>query len=160
MDNNYSNQYANEGYELSWDSAIENDSPEFVILPDGDYDFVVERFERERFNGSEKLPPCWKAVIYLKITAPQGETTVKKDLFLHSKCEGMLCAFFIAIGQRKHGERINMNWNAVVGARGRVKLGTREYNGKKYNEVKRFLEPAANQTYAAPAGSGYVPGKF
>ena len=46
----------NENYavdrELSWDDAIENDGPEFVLLPEGEYDFVVERFDRERHNGS------------------------------------------------------------------------------------------------------------
>lgn len=33
------------GYELGWDSPIENDSPEFILLPDGEaaafgYDLV------------------------------------------------------------------------------------------------------------------------
>ena len=66
----------NENYavdrELNWDDAIENDGPEFILLPEGDYDFVVDHFDRERHNGSEKLPPCWKAVVYLKIETPQG----------------------------------------------------------------------------------------
>gem|GEM_PF-6484051 len=46
-----------------------------------------------------------------------------------------------------------MNWNAVSGARGRAKIGIREYQGKKYNEVTRFLEPGAAPTapYQAPA---------
>lgn len=170
-------EYTN-GYELGWDSAIENDSPEFVLLPDGDYDFIVERFERGRYEGGDKLPPCPKATLYLKFAAPEGETTIRKDLFLHSKCEGMLCAFFTCIGQRKHGQRVSMNWSAVPGARGRAKIGKRTYNGNTYNEIKRFLEPA-EQTYAAPAqqsypqqystqgqqqymppANGYTPGKF
>lgn len=144
----------NQGYELNWDSAIENDSPEFILLPDGDYDFVVERFERGRYEGGDKLPACPKATVYLKFSVPEGDVTVKKDLFLHSKCEGVLCAFFTCIGQRKHGQRVSMNWNAVPGARGRAKIGSRIYNGNKYNEVKRFLEPAET-AYAAPAQPQY-----
>ena len=180
----------NENYavdrELNWDDAIENDGPEFILLPEGDYDFVVDHFDRERHNGSEKLPPCWKAVVYLKIETPQGVANVRHNLFLHTKTEGMLCAFFTAIGQRQHGQRITMNWNAVSGARGRAKIGIREYQGKKYNEVKRFLEPGAaptapyqapaapaapapyapqQQTFAPPAhngnaSGGYTPGRF
>lgn len=166
------------GYELSWDSPIENDGSEFILLPDGDYDFVVERFERGRYEGGDKLPPCPKATLYLKFTVPEGDVTVRKDLFLHSKCEGLLCAFFTCIGQRKHGQRVSMNWSAVTGARGRAKVGKRTYNGNTYNDIKRFLEPQetgyaapvqqaypqsytqpAPQTYAPPA-NGYTPGKF
>ena len=165
--------------ELDWGDSIENDSHEYILLPEGEYDFVVDHFDRERHNGSEKLPPCWKAVIYLRIETPQGVATVRHNLFLHTRTEGMVCAFFTAIGQRQHGQRITMNWNAVPGSRGRAKIGVREYNGKQYNEVKRFLEPSAppapsyqaptvpaypqpSYTYQMPPqGPGtYTPGKF
>ena len=146
----------NNGYEYSWDSVIENDSPEFILLPDGDYDFTVERFERGRYEGGDKLPACPKATLYLKISGQEGDVTIRKDLFLHSKCEGVLCAFFTCIGQRKHGQRVSMNWNAVPGSRGRAKVGSRVYNGNKYNEIKRFLEPA-EQSYAVPAQAQQYP---
>ena len=143
--------------ELDWGDSIENDSPDYILLPEGEYDFIVDHFDRERHNGSEKLPPCWKAVIYLRIETPQGVATVRHNLFLHTRTEGMICAFFTAIGQRQHGQRITMNWNAVPGARGRAKIGVREYNGKQYNEVKRFLEPSAPAApaYQAPAAPAY-----
>lgn len=32
--------------ELNWDDEIEKDGNEFVLLPEGDYDFTVESFER------------------------------------------------------------------------------------------------------------------
>lgn len=171
----------NLGYELGWDAAIENDSPEFILLPEGDYDFFVESFERGRHNGSEKLPPCNKATIRLRISTTEGDVTIMKDLFLHSKCEGMLCAFFTCIGQRKHGERFSMNWNAVPGARGKAHIAPKEYNGKKYNEVKKFIEPdevaapqqvpqqtpyqqqtmpLPNYTDHSSGNAGYTPGKF
>lgn len=158
----------NNGFELSWDSEIENDGASFELLPDGDYDFVVDKFDRERYEGGAKLPACWKAVIHLHFTAPNGaETIVRHNLFLHSRCEGMLCAFFTAIGQRKNGQRIQMNWNAVPGSRGRARLGHREYNGNTYNEVKRFLDPPAapvqqqwQQTTIQNPNGGYTPGMF
>lgn len=147
--------------ELGWDDQIENDGPDFILLPAGDYDFVVTEFERQRHNGSEKLPPCNKAVVSLKFEAPEGTTTVKHNLFLHTKTEGMLCAFFTAIGQRKKGEKLTMNWNSVVGSTGRAKLKVREWTNEKgelkqFNEVQKFYEPDESK----PAAVGYTPGSF
>lgn len=134
----------NQGYELGWDDPIEHDSPEFVVLPEGDYEFEVIEFERARHPGSEKLPPCNKAIVHLKIEGPEGISIIRHNLFLHTITEGMLCAFFTGIGQRKKGEKIKMNWNQVIGSRGRAKVGIRKYEGKEYNEIKRFYEPEEN----------------
>ena len=140
--------------ELGWDDQIENDSADFVLLPEGDYDFEVLSMERGRHGGSEKLPPCNKATLAIRIMAADGqETTVRHNLFLHSKCEGMLCAFFTAIGQSKHGERISMNWGAVPGSRGRCKVKIRNWksnngNEMQSNEIVRFYEPVDGQETA------------
>lgn len=135
------------GRELGWDDAIENDGPEFITLPEGDYDFEVVKFERGRHQGSDKLPPCNKAILHIKINAPEGTAIIQHNLFLHTKTEGLLCAFFTAIGQRKHGERLNMNWNTVVGSKGRCKVGIREWvsdKGNKItsNQINKFYDPA------------------
>lgn len=133
--------------ELGWNDAIEKDGSDFELLPEGDYDFEVLSFERGRHAGSEKLPPCNKAVLTIKLTGANGSTTnITHQLFLHTKCEGLLCAFFTAIGQRKHGERLNMNWNLVPGSKGRCKIGIHEWKGndgevRKSNEIKKFYEP-------------------
>ena len=87
--------------ELGWDDEIEKDGSDYVLLPEGDYDFTVESFERGRHNGSEKLPPCNKAMLKLRIDATEGTALINHNLFLHTKTEGMLSAFFTAIGQKK-----------------------------------------------------------
>ena len=87
--------------ELGWDDVIEKES-DFTLLPAGDYDFTITGFERARHEGSEKLPPCNKAVVSIHIDAPEGSTTIQHNLFLHSKCEGMLSAFFIGISAGKY----------------------------------------------------------
>ena len=139
--------------EFGWDDAIENDGADFEVLPEGDYDFEVTGFERARHNGSEKLPPCNKAVLSIKISGTDGKsTTIRHNLFLHSKTEGMLCAFFTAIGQRKKGEKINMNWNTVIGSKGRCKVKVRNWtsnngNPMQSNEIAKFYErEEANQS--------------
>lgn len=147
--------------EFSWDDTIENDGADFEVLPEGDYNFEITNFERGRHDGSEKLPPCNKAILTMKITSDDGKhsTTITHNLFLHSKTEGLLCAFFTAIGQRKKGEKINMNWNLVTGSRGRCKIGVREWTGndgekKTSNQIKKFYEPkyeTGQKTWSAGA---------
>lgn len=146
---------ATTGREYSWDDTIEKDS-EFTLLPEGDYDFEITALERGRYAGGDKLPPCNKAVVTLKIEAPEGDATIKHNFYLHSSVEGLLCAFFSSIGFRQKGERIQMNWNKVVGSTGRCKVGIRKWTGddgieRPSNDIKKFYEKAA---------ATYTPGDF
>ena len=130
--------------ELGWDDVI--DGPEFTVLPEGDYDFEVTDFERARHNGSDKLPPCNKAIVHIRVEGKEGTTIIKHNLFLHSKTEAMLCVFFTAIGQRQKGEKVTMNWSKVVGSKGKAKISIRKWTSDKgnemsSNEIKKFYEP-------------------
>lgn len=147
--------------EFGWEDIIEKDS-EFELVPEGNYNFEVIKFERGRHGGSEKLPPCNKAILTIKVTSPTASTTLTHNLFLHSRTEGMLCAFFTAIGQRKKGESIAMDWGAVVGSRGRCKVGVRKWKNdegeeRASNSISRFYEP---DTETPPAGTRFEVGKF
>lgn len=146
------------GESLDWDAEIEKEAPEYITLPDGDYEFKVVSFERTRYNGGEKLPACWQAKLKLQVTVPDGVATINHNLFLHSRYEGFLSAFFNCIGQKKHGEKFKMDWSKVPGSHGRAKIGHREYDGKTFNEVKRFLEPEAATQPAG--GKNFKPGSF
>ena len=152
---------------LDWDSEVTNEQREFVLLPAGDYLFTVQSFERARYEGSAKLPPCSMAKLTLKIFGgAKGDTTVTDRLYLHTKTQGLLGAFFESIGQCKRGETFRPRWNEIVGAQGMCRLGVREYTkqsgpnaGKtgQSNEVTRFLPPS--QPKAAPA-QGWTQGAF
>ena len=128
--------------EFGWDDTIQKDS-EFVLLPDGLYWFTVKEYERGRHTPNPqnpgKLPACPKATVHLTIVANEGETELRHNLFLHSSTEGMLSAFFGAIGQKRKGEPLRMDWNAIIGKVGVCNVGSREYNGNKYNEVKGMI---------------------
>ncbi|MBO1909677.1 hypothetical protein [Sporosarcina sp. 6E9] len=149
--------------ELGWDDEIVNDGPEFIVLPAGDYNFTVAGFKRGRFQGSEKMPACNQANLELKIQSPEnGEVTVFHRLLLHTRTEGFLSNFFTGIGQKKKGEPLRMNWNAVVGSTGRCKLIINKYTDKEGNErtnnqVDTFYDPAEvpqvtqQPTYQQPA---------
>jgi hypothetical protein len=142
---------------FDWDDEIESDGPSFTTLPAGDYPFEVLGFERERYGGGEKLPACNKAVIEIELDGGElGKTRIKENLFLHSRTEGILCAFFTSIGQRQHGEKLKMNWGTVIGSKGRAKVKIREYTKddekRTINQVQQWLEPTS--------GAGFTPGQF
>ena len=153
MDYNASNQNPS-GYELGWEDSISQQDTEFVLLPDGDYEYEVVNFERGSYNGGDKLPPCKKAIVTFRIKNPVGDpVSIKENFFLHSKCMNSLVSFFKSIGQSEDANgQIRMNWNAVVGASGRCTIGAKTYNGKKYNEIKKYLPKAVS----APAVPGYA----
>ena len=141
MMNNNTNFNNNFERELDWDAEIVKDS-EFVLLPPGLYQFTVEGYERAQHvptNPNAKLPSCPKAIVSINIKANEGETTLKHNLFLHSSVEGLLSAFFGAIGFKKKGEPLKMAWNQLPGATGVCKVGIREHNGNQYNEVKGMI---------------------
>lgn len=143
--------------EFGWDDTIKKDAADYVLLPEGDYNFTVESFERGRHNGSEKLPPCNKAILKLRVEAAEGTAYINHNLFLHTKMEGMLSAFFASIGQKKKGETCKMNWNMVPGSSGKAKVGIHKYTNdhgeeKKYNDIKKF--------YPKEDGPAFKAGEF
>lgn len=139
---------------LNWDDEIQQEST-FTLLPEGDYDFKVINFERAWYDGSEKIPPCNKAIITIRIEGDAGTAELKENLFLTTKTEGLLSSFFSSIGQKKKGEPLRMNWNKVIGSSGRVKISTRSYNDNTYNQVKRWLSPEEPKS-----AGGFKPGAF
>lgn len=137
----------NEYREMGWDEGIDKDFSEsdFIVLPEGDYEFVVDNFERARHEGSEWTPPCPKAVIRLKIDTPEGAAYVTLNLFLCSKDSHRrtIYRFFESIGQVKDGERLQPNWSstALIGQTGRahiIQRADKNDSSKIYNNVKNF----------------------
>lgn len=127
--------------ELSWDDVIEKDS-NFVTLPEGDYDFVIDHFERARHPGSDKIPPCNKALVFFRITGPDGqETTIQEGYILHTKLEWKLSELFCGVGLKKKGEKLKMNWSALPGLKGRAQISLDadpKDPSKKYNHIKKI----------------------
>jgi hypothetical protein len=164
MADNYMNHTENGC--MDWGDTIEQDS-QFIILPEGDYTFTVTNFERGRHAGSEKIPPCNKALLTLEVKTKEGTATVFTDLLLYRSMEWKISSFFRAIGQKKHGERLVMDWSKVLGARGRARIAPTTYIGKQdgkeheKNEVVRYYdydpskmqEDEANEFMTIPEGA-------
>lgn len=138
------------GKELGWDDSVEKGS-DFILLPDGDYDFVIESFERGRFNGSDKAPACPRAELKVRVDTPEGVCIMNESLLLYDKMQWKLAEFFLSIGAEETDNRVKMNWNIVPRATGRATIEIRPDKNdpsKKYNHVKKFL-PKPKKEYKA-----------
>ena len=129
--------------EYGWDDEIENDGQERFLLPEGEYPFTVTKFERGRSKGNDKMPPCNMAILTLNINE---QTYTTEYLVLNSRMEWKLSQFFVALGLKKHGERVRMNWQKVLGASGMCRIKLEEYTGddgavRYSNKVDAFLDP-------------------
>lgn len=158
MDNN--NIATNDlGSALDWNSEISQES-EFELLPAGTYDFTVEDMQRGEFPGSQKMSRCYKADLTLRVSNPETGKSGKvyDTLYLNSKAEWKLSQFFISIGQKKHGEALKMNWGTVIGSSGKLELTVNKYRSsqtgeeRENNKVGKYLEPAAERTWAPGQG--------
>jgi hypothetical protein len=130
---------------MDWNDAIEEDGQEYVLLPECDYNFTVTNFERGRFPGGPKVPACNKATITVQVETKEGIATVKFDLLLYRSLEWRISSFFRCIGQKKHGEKLTMDWNKVIGSKGRAHFKQRSYTNnqgeeKFTNDIERFID--------------------
>jgi hypothetical protein len=132
--------------ELGWNDEIKEDSGEFTVIPAGEYDYTIVKFERKRFEGKGKVEECNMAVITAEINQagePVGKVT--ENFFMLRKFEWKLSQLFRSIGQKKHGEPLIMDWSRVEGATGRCKITVRKFKktdgGDGESNNIEFLDP-------------------
>lgn len=66
-------------------------------------------------------------------------------MLLYRSVEWRISSFFRCIGQKKHGEKLTMNWNQVIGSKGRAHITQRKYTNqygeeKTINDIGRFID--------------------
>ncbi len=143
---------------LDWNASIEDDSDGYALLEPGDYNAVIRFFERAHFDGSERLPPCDMAVLTLAVDTEDGPREVRARLYLCKRMEWRLSEFFRAIGRKKHGQRLRMSWEGLVGLPLRVHIGIRTYpkdgEERRTNAVTKFLDYDPEKMPREPAWLG------
>ena len=143
---------------LGWDSTIQNDGGDFRLLPEGVYPFTVKSLEKAFNNGTRNISACPMAKLMLRVGGGAESSDVTNNLYLDDSQEWKLCQFFLAIGDRKHGEALKMNWDAVVGKGGWLEIEHYTYtdNGeeKTINSVARYLDPADAPADGKPVVKG------
>ena len=143
---------------LAWDAEITKDEPVYILLPEGDYPFMIQGLEKSIYDGdSDKIGKgCPMAVLKIVVGTEQEHTSVTDRLFLSSSMEWKLGSFFRCIGQKSHGKSYRMDWNNVIGKQGLCHIKVRSYTGndgqlKQANQIDKYLESAASKAPTAPA---------
>ena len=130
---------------FDWNSTISNaeETNEYKPLPEGDYEFVINAVTKKMFNGSAKMPACPQASIEVHVDDPNTGRTVPvfSNLFLCSSQEWKLAQFFKSIGVMSADDKqLRMRWD-IEGEKGVCHIAPREYNGKVYNDIKKWVLP-------------------
>ena len=128
-------------------SANEIPEYDYIILEPGEYDCVIDAIERGQYAGGDKMGPCPTVKVFMHVDTPNGKAFMNNQLFLSKKTLGLLAQFFESVGMKEKGQDINLNWfDNVAGRTARIKTSVREYNGKQYNQVDRFIATKKNAT--------------
>ena len=134
-------------YQLDWDSTIEADDREYIVLPEGDYAFTVDHVDRSYVGQeSEKYAGCKMATVYMNVHVPgQEDVQIRENFILHSNFAWKIGALLVCVGLKKKGEPISGNyWNQIPGTNGRcsiVQNASRKNPETKFNNVAKFYEP-------------------
>ena len=131
---------------LDWNTPLFAEAvPEFIVLAPGEYDFTVKKFDRAMYQGGvsskdgHQIAACPLAKLTMEVQTAQGPALVNDTLFLKANNVWKISAFFQSIGMAKEGQPFTPDWNGAVGCTGKFKTKNREYNGKTFNEVDRYI---------------------
>lgn len=137
----------NSGYELDWDSSIEQDEQQYAVLDEGDYDFVVDRVEKTYVSdSSEKYAGAKMATVYFNVQTNGNAVQVRENFILHSNFAWKIGSLLVSVGLKKKGEPISGGyWNKLPGTRGRCRIvqnSSRRNPDQKFNNIQSFYEPS------------------
>lgn len=141
---------------LDWDvcEAAPDDGHHggWTLLPEGFYPFRVERMERERYQGSQKMPQCPMAKLTLAVAGTDGsETQVQQRLYITRNQLWKVSRFMESVGRGRNADgKVIIDWGGIEGAGGFVKLKVRSYTGRdgqerQTNDVEWFVKPEEQQ---------------
>lgn len=120
----------------------------WTLLPEGFYPFRVEKMERERYQGSQKMPQCPMAKLTLSVTGADGrDTAVQQRLYITRNQLWKVSRFMESVGRGRNGAgKVIIDWGGIEGSTGWVKLKVRSYTGRdgqerQTNDVEWFVKP-------------------
>ncbi len=151
---------------LDFDGEFTADTTEraFQVLPEGDYDFEVEKVDRAyvKTDGGSKYAgaPMAQVTFIIRGRDESGEPAEvhrMENFILHTNFVWKLSQLFVSVGLAKNGETLKMNWAALPTRTGKCHVKVRTYKKKdgsdgRSNEIAKFYDPAdMPASAAAPA---------
>lgn len=139
---------------FGWDDEIKEESS-FVLLPEGDYVFVIKKFDKGRYDGGDKIPPCPKAIVTFSVYNDGQCVDIQENFLLHKKMEWKLSEFFASIGLKKKDEPVRMLWTPeLIGKQGVCKVILHNYQKdgetRQTNRIDKLYPSYAQPTLAPP----------
>ena len=136
---------------FDWTDSVGEDveSKEFEVLPVGDYDFAVAKYDKkEKETKDGRVVP--QVDITFIIKHDDGTQSQTMDFIqLTAKSKWWLSAFLRSVGVQKKGQALDMTYldafDASVGKEGRFKLFIDEYKGHKRNKVKQYYDAKGDE---------------
>lgn len=136
---------------FDWTDNVGEDveSKEFEVLPAGDYDFVVAKYDKkEKETKDGRVVP--QVDITFVIKHDDGTQSQIMDFIqLTEKSKWWLSAFLRSVGVQKKGQALDMTYldafDASVGKEGRFKLFIDEYKGQKRNKIKQYYDAKGDE---------------
>ncbi len=118
--------------------ATENDYP---VLPDGVYEFQVEKVTGKEYvpKPGGKMGRCAEIDIQMRVDTKEREYRVFDRLYSDPTAVWKMTAFAKSIGVFKTGMTPSALLKSADSAIGNFEVKTKVYNGKKQNEVKRYI---------------------
>ena len=108
--------------------------------------------ERERYQGSQKMPQCPMAKLTLSVTGADGrDTAVQQRLYITRNQLWKVSRFMESVGRGRNGAgKVIIDWGGIEGSTGWVKLKVRSYTGRdgqerQTNDVEWFVKPEEQQ---------------
>lgn len=134
---------------MDLDERISYDGADFSTIPDGVWPFTVKAVSIVNYKGGKNIPPCNAARVTLRVGYGADMTDVSDNIYLYVDDNGNsnwnIAAFYRAIGYKRHGEEVQMNWSPefLVGKRGWCETEQTEGREKDvvFMNVRRYIDP-------------------
>lgn len=135
---------------LDWDDVLnvnekELETPQYLVLPEGDYEFTVDDVTYGNYNGSDKIPACKMATLKAKIATEKGTAYAGYRFYLYEgRGTQNIARFFKAVGfDVSGGLKPGLFFKKAVqeGRSGIAHVKPNEYNGRTYNDIAYFKNP-------------------
>lgn len=148
---------------FNFDTPIIAEVREFVLLPEGEYPFMISNIEKKRYEpkaeSNAKLPPCPQIIVTFDVDGGEsGKAQVKANFYYHESTMWRLTNLFIGVGLAQKNQQFIPNPDLLLGKSGRMKLKHHTYpkeNGGNgvINEFDRCIAPVAEAASATQQNS-------
>lgn len=135
---------------FDYNATISVPDNEYVVLTPGNYFFTVNHVDYGIYqaNPTRQKPStipdgCRTVEVFLDIETPQGTAQVRDRFFMHQSVAWRIGAIHKCLGLLPESEQnLTMNWDAMAGRKGVVKIKNTTQNGNTYNNVERYVYPS------------------